>query len=161
MRYPGLARALVLGGTQFRFSEAYLEAAGLHLGISEGEEPDPGRLEREQPDFVAYLREAARSRLRPGVLEDVREADRGAVADTFALPPKTSPRSPTRCSSSSPDPTVHQPEAPSCRLLSNGSWPSPRLRTTASTNGSGLTTRSPWISSCSNQMTRLVFPTSG
>jgi pimeloyl-ACP methyl ester carboxylesterase len=58
MRYPGLARALVLGGTQFRFSEAYLEAARTLLGISEGEEPDPGRLEREQPDFVAYLREA-------------------------------------------------------------------------------------------------------
>ena len=58
MRYPGLARALVLGGTQFRFSEAYLEAARALLGITEGEEPDPERLEREQPDFVAYLREA-------------------------------------------------------------------------------------------------------
>jgi len=58
MRYPGLARALVLGGTQFRFSEAYLEAARVLLGITEGEEPDPERLEREQPDFVAYLREA-------------------------------------------------------------------------------------------------------
>jgi pimeloyl-ACP methyl ester carboxylesterase len=58
MRYPGLARALILGGTQFRFSEAYLEAARALLGITEGEEPDPERLEREQPDFVAYLREA-------------------------------------------------------------------------------------------------------
>jgi pimeloyl-ACP methyl ester carboxylesterase len=58
MRYPGLARALVLGGTQFRFSEAYLEAARALLGITEAEEPDPERLEREQPDFVAYLREA-------------------------------------------------------------------------------------------------------
>ena len=35
IRYPGLARALVLGGTQFRFSEAYLEAARALLGIAE------------------------------------------------------------------------------------------------------------------------------
>src|SRR5918997_1118662 len=41
MRYPGLTRALVLGGTQFRFSEAYLEAARALLGIAEGEEVDP------------------------------------------------------------------------------------------------------------------------
>ena len=58
MRYPGLARVLVLGGTQFRFSEAYLEATRALLGIAEGEEVDPERLEREQPDFVDYLREA-------------------------------------------------------------------------------------------------------
>lgn len=58
MRYPGLARALVLGGTQFRFSEAYLKDARGLLGIVEGGEVDPERLEREQPDFVAYLREA-------------------------------------------------------------------------------------------------------
>lgn len=57
MRYPGLARALVLGGTQFRFSEAYFEAVRALLGIA-GEEVDPGKLEREQPDLVAYLREA-------------------------------------------------------------------------------------------------------
>ena len=58
MRYPGLARALVLGGTQFRFSEAYLEDAGALLGITDGEEVDPEKLEREQPDWAAYLREA-------------------------------------------------------------------------------------------------------
>jgi pimeloyl-ACP methyl ester carboxylesterase len=58
MRYPGLARALVSGGTQFRFSEAYLEAVRSLLGITEGEELDPEKLEREQPDWVAYLREA-------------------------------------------------------------------------------------------------------
>ena len=58
MRYPGLAKALVLGGTQFRFSEAYLEYARALLGIVEGEEVDTERLKREQPDFVAYLREA-------------------------------------------------------------------------------------------------------
>jgi pimeloyl-ACP methyl ester carboxylesterase len=58
MRYPGLARALVLGGTQFRFSEAYLEDARSLLGIAKGEEVDPEKLEREQPDWVAYLREA-------------------------------------------------------------------------------------------------------
>jgi len=58
MRYPGLARALVLGGTQFRFSEAYLEDARALLGITRSEEVDPERLERQQPDFVAYLREA-------------------------------------------------------------------------------------------------------
>jgi pimeloyl-ACP methyl ester carboxylesterase len=58
MRYPGLARALVLGGTQFRFSEAYLEDVRALLGIAEGEEVDPERLEREQPAFVNYLREA-------------------------------------------------------------------------------------------------------
>jgi pimeloyl-ACP methyl ester carboxylesterase len=58
MRYPGLARALVLGGTQFRFSEAYLEDARALLGIADGEEADLERLEREQPEFVAYLREA-------------------------------------------------------------------------------------------------------
>jgi pimeloyl-ACP methyl ester carboxylesterase len=58
MRYPGLARALVSGGTQFRFSEAYLEAVRSLLGITEGEEVDPEKLEREQPDWVAYLREA-------------------------------------------------------------------------------------------------------
>jgi pimeloyl-ACP methyl ester carboxylesterase len=58
MRYPGLARALVLGGTQFRFSEAYLEAARALLGITDGEDVDIGKLERGQPDFVDYLREA-------------------------------------------------------------------------------------------------------
>jgi pimeloyl-ACP methyl ester carboxylesterase len=59
MRYPELARALVLGGTQFRFSEAYLEDARALLGIAAGEdEVDPEKLEREQPDFVAYLSEA-------------------------------------------------------------------------------------------------------
>jgi pimeloyl-ACP methyl ester carboxylesterase len=58
LRYPGLARALVLGGTQFRFSEAYLEDVRSLLGITEGEEVDPEKLEREQPDFVSYLREA-------------------------------------------------------------------------------------------------------
>ena len=58
LRYPGLAGALVLGGTQFRFSEAYLEAVRSLLGITEDEELDPEKLEREQPDWVAYLREA-------------------------------------------------------------------------------------------------------
>src|SRR5918999_1479757 len=58
MRYPGLAGALVLGGTQYGFSQAYLEDARALLGITGGEEVDPGRLEREQPDFVAYLRDA-------------------------------------------------------------------------------------------------------
>jgi len=58
MRYPGLAGALVLGGTQFRFSEAYLEDVRALLGITDGEEVDTGKLEREQPDWAAYLREA-------------------------------------------------------------------------------------------------------
>jgi pimeloyl-ACP methyl ester carboxylesterase len=58
MRYPGLARALVLGGTQFRFSEAYLEATRALLSIADGEEVDPEKLEWDQPDFVDYLREA-------------------------------------------------------------------------------------------------------
>ena len=59
LRYPGLARGLVLGGTQFRFSEAYLEDVRALLGITDGEEEvEPEKLEREQPDFVAYLREA-------------------------------------------------------------------------------------------------------
>src|SRR5918999_6238682 len=58
LRYPGLAGALVLGGTQFRFSEAYLEDARALLGITDGEEVDTGKLERDQPDFVDYLREA-------------------------------------------------------------------------------------------------------
>jgi pimeloyl-ACP methyl ester carboxylesterase len=58
MRYPGLAGALVLGGTQYRFSESYLEDARALLEITVGEEVDPERLEREQPEFVAYLREA-------------------------------------------------------------------------------------------------------
>jgi pimeloyl-ACP methyl ester carboxylesterase len=57
--YPGLTSALVLGGTQFRFSEAYLEDARALLGIAAGEdEVDPEKLEREHPDIVAYLREA-------------------------------------------------------------------------------------------------------
>jgi pimeloyl-ACP methyl ester carboxylesterase len=58
MRYPGLSRALVLGGTQFRFSEAYLEATRALLSIAKGQEVDPEKLERDQPDFVDYLREA-------------------------------------------------------------------------------------------------------
>jgi pimeloyl-ACP methyl ester carboxylesterase len=43
---------------RFRFSEAYLEAARALLGNTEGEEVDPEKLEREQPNFVNYLREA-------------------------------------------------------------------------------------------------------
>jgi pimeloyl-ACP methyl ester carboxylesterase len=58
MRYPGLARTLVLGGTQFRFSEADLEAVRALFGIADGEEVDPEKLEREQPDWVTSLREA-------------------------------------------------------------------------------------------------------
>jgi pimeloyl-ACP methyl ester carboxylesterase len=58
LRYPGLARALVLGGTQFRFSEAYLEAVRSLLRITEGEELDTEKLERGQPEWVAYLCEA-------------------------------------------------------------------------------------------------------
>src|SRR3712207_5094525 len=58
MRYPGLARALILGGTQFRFSEACLEAVRGLFGIAKGEEVDPEKLEREQPDWVGFLREA-------------------------------------------------------------------------------------------------------
>ena len=58
MRYPGMAGALVLGGTQFRFSEAYLEAVRELLSIADGEEGvDTERLKREQPDLIAYLRE--------------------------------------------------------------------------------------------------------
>ena len=66
MRYPGLASALVLGGTQFRYSEAYLEDARALLGIAEGGEVDPEKLEREQSDFVDYLREAHRHVYGPG-----------------------------------------------------------------------------------------------
>jgi pimeloyl-ACP methyl ester carboxylesterase len=56
MRYPGLATALVLGATlEFRFSEACLEAVRVLLGIVKGEEVNPKRLEREQPEWVAYL----------------------------------------------------------------------------------------------------------
>jgi pimeloyl-ACP methyl ester carboxylesterase len=58
IRYPGLARALVLGGTQFRFSEAYLEAVRELWGIAEGEEVDPEKLGREQPELVSFLSEA-------------------------------------------------------------------------------------------------------
>lgn len=58
MRYPGLVRALVLGGTQFRFSEAYLEDARALLRITGDEEVQPEKLEQEQPDWVAHLREA-------------------------------------------------------------------------------------------------------
>jgi pimeloyl-ACP methyl ester carboxylesterase len=58
MHYPGLAGALVLGGTPLRFSEAYLEAVQELLSIADGEEDvDPERLEQEQPDLVSYLRE--------------------------------------------------------------------------------------------------------
>src|ERR671914_1005841 len=58
MRYPGLAGALVLGGMQFRFSEAYLEAVRELLSIADDEEGvDTERLKREQPDLIAYLRE--------------------------------------------------------------------------------------------------------
>ena len=60
IRYPGLAQALVLGGTQFKFSEAYLEDARTLLGIAESEEMDPEKLERKHPEWVAYLREAHR-----------------------------------------------------------------------------------------------------
>ena len=49
LRYPGLARALVLGGTQFRFSEAYLEAVRSLLGITEGEESDTEKWSGSSP----------------------------------------------------------------------------------------------------------------
>jgi pimeloyl-ACP methyl ester carboxylesterase len=60
IRHPGLAGALILGGTQFRFSEAYLRDARALLGITEGGEVDLEKLEREQPDFIAFLREGHR-----------------------------------------------------------------------------------------------------
>jgi pimeloyl-ACP methyl ester carboxylesterase len=50
MRYPGMAGALVLGGTQFRFSEAYLEAVRELLSIADDEEGvDTERLKRSSP----------------------------------------------------------------------------------------------------------------
>jgi pimeloyl-ACP methyl ester carboxylesterase len=58
IRHPGLCRVLVLGGTQYRFSEAYLEVVRELLALSDGDEVDTGKLERDHPDFVAYLREA-------------------------------------------------------------------------------------------------------
>jgi pimeloyl-ACP methyl ester carboxylesterase len=64
MRYPGLATALVLGATlEFRFSEACLEAVRVLLGIVKGEEVNPKRLEREQPEWVAYLLREAHGHL--------------------------------------------------------------------------------------------------
>ena len=40
------------------FQKRTSRPSGTLLGISEGEEVDPEKLEREQPDFVSYLREA-------------------------------------------------------------------------------------------------------
>ena len=57
IRYPGLARALVLGGTQFRFSEAYLEDARALLGIAEGEEVDEeGAVEPNRQRIENFMR---------------------------------------------------------------------------------------------------------
>jgi len=57
IRYPGLVRALVLGGTQFRFSGAYLEDARALLGIAEGEEVDEeGAVEPNRQRIENFMR---------------------------------------------------------------------------------------------------------
>jgi len=151
MRYPGLAGALVLGGTQFRFSEAYLEDVRALLGITDGEEVDTGKLEREQPDWAAYLREAHGHVYGPEYwktyvkqiaalwLTPLRytSEDFAAVTDPVLLfvgdRDGVSTKSPSSCSGCSP----------------TRSSLSPRPRITASSRRKwASSTRSPWISSC-------------
>jgi pimeloyl-ACP methyl ester carboxylesterase len=51
MRHPDLARALVAGGVLFRSTDAY-------LGGDDTADVDTAQLEREHPDYVAFLRTA-------------------------------------------------------------------------------------------------------
>ena len=55
MRYPDLTRALVLGGTCYRFPATYFEALE-GFGVNRPGELDLERLETEQPEWAGYLK---------------------------------------------------------------------------------------------------------
>lgn len=55
MRHPSLARALVVGGAQFKFSAAYRAWARDALGDETSPEVDPERLARNHPEWAAWL----------------------------------------------------------------------------------------------------------
>jgi pimeloyl-ACP methyl ester carboxylesterase len=58
MRHPDLARALVVGGAVFRFTDPYLAWVRAFLGGGDTADVDTVQLERAHPDYVAFLRTA-------------------------------------------------------------------------------------------------------
>jgi pimeloyl-ACP methyl ester carboxylesterase len=58
MRYPGIARALVVGGAWLRLSLTYIEGMRQLLGIKGESEPDVDRVEQTHAEWVAAWREA-------------------------------------------------------------------------------------------------------
>lgn len=54
MKYPGLARGYVLGGTWHRLSDTYRDGMRQMLGLVGDDAPDLEILERTHPDWVAY-----------------------------------------------------------------------------------------------------------
>ena len=164
MRHPGLAKALILGGTQFRFSKAYLEDARALLSIAEGEEVDPEKLERDRPDFVDYLREAHGHVYGPGYWKTYVKQ----IASLWLTPLRYAPgdlaaiTDPVLILVGDRDGACTE-EAPELfRLLPDArNWPSPRARTTGSSRRRrASSTRSRWISSCGIGMIRLGLPNS-
>ena len=55
MRHPDFARALILGGVWFKFTETYRAWVRDALGDEESPEVDAARMARNHPDWVAWL----------------------------------------------------------------------------------------------------------
>ena len=58
MRFPELPKALAVGAAWHEFSETYVQGVRSALHVDEGGEADPDRMERENPQFAGFLREA-------------------------------------------------------------------------------------------------------
>jgi pimeloyl-ACP methyl ester carboxylesterase len=58
MRFPDLPKALAVGGVWHEFSETYSEGVRALLCVDEEGNPDPDRMERENPHLAGILREA-------------------------------------------------------------------------------------------------------
>jgi hypothetical protein len=141
-----------------------LEAVRALFGIADGEEVDPEKLEREQPDWVTSLREAHGHVYGPEYwktyvkqiaslwLTPLRYTSEefAAVTDPLLILPGD------RAEGVSPE------EAVGCFAFSpTRSWPLPRPRITVSSKRKlACLTHSPWISSSGTGRIQLVFPNS-
>jgi pimeloyl-ACP methyl ester carboxylesterase len=72
MRHPGLAGALVLGGAFFRFNAAYVAWLAGVYGAAGSAEEDAALVERNHPEWAAWLRRIYGEDDWPGILARVR-----------------------------------------------------------------------------------------
>ena len=72
MRHPGLAGALVLGGTFSRFNSSYVAWLAGVFGVAASPEEDAALVERNHPEWAAWLRQIYGPDAWPDILARVR-----------------------------------------------------------------------------------------